>query len=402
MPEPESSAPNGPDRQASIYKAGVAGVTPSQPVSVDELARKAKTVLKESAYDYLAGGAGGEDTVRANHEAFRRWRIVPRWLRDVSRRELSVEVLGRRWPAPVALAPVGVQGIFHKEAEVAVGRAARSLGVPLVLSSVSSRTMEDVAEVMGDAPRWFQLYWPRNNDLAASFLSRAERSGYSALMVTLDTSYLAWRERDVQNAYLPFLLGEGLANYVTDPVFQAAVGGDPRKHPVKTLEVFGEQFSDPSRTWADLARLREATTVPIILKGVLHPDDARKALDHGAAGVIVSNHGGRQLDGALAALDALPGVVAAVGDRTTVLFDSGIRRGADVVKAMALGARAVFLGRPYVYGLAVNGEQGVYDVVANLLADLDLTLGLTGRASFAELGRDAVVEAAPVPGVLDV
>lgn len=388
--------PPGLRRQMQIYELGLAGKTPGQPVSVDELAHAAKAALKPEAYDYLAGGAGGEDTMRANRDAFRRWRIVPRYLRDVDRRDLSVEVLGHRFPSPVLLAPIGVQSILHKHAELAVARAAKSLGWPMVLSTVSSHSMEDVAKELGDAPRWFQLYWPRDDDLTASFLRRAEASGYSALVVTLDTYLLSWRERDIQNAYLPFLRGEGLANYTSDPVFRDAVGG-PKLHPAKVLEFFGRVFSDPSRTWADLARLRASTTLPIVLKGVLHPDDARKAVDHGASAVIVSNHGGRQLDGAIASLDALPGVVEAVGDRTTVLFDSGIRRGADVFKAIALGARAVLLGRPYGYGLAVNGEEGVKDVLLNLRADIDLTLGLAGCASWREVGRGSLAGEAAGP-----
>ncbi len=238
------------------------------------------------------------------------------------------------------LAPIGVQSIFHKEAELAVARAARVLGIPFILSTVSSRTIEEVAAEMRDIPRWFQLYWSRSNELAASFLRRAEQAGYGAIVVTLDTCLFAWRERDLQNAYLPFLLGEGLANYFSDPVFRDLLGGDPRKEPERAIEYVGAIFSDPSRTWDDLAHLRQSTRLPILLKGILHPDDARRAVDQGMAGVIVSNHGGRQLDGAIAALDALPRVVDAVGDRTTVLFDSGIRRGADVIKAMALGRGA--------------------------------------------------------------
>jgi isopentenyl diphosphate isomerase/L-lactate dehydrogenase-like FMN-dependent dehydrogenase len=388
----------GTQRQMEIYKAGLAGKTPGTPVSIDELAQQAKSVLKQEAYDYLAGGAGGEETVLANREAFRRWRIVPRYLRDVSRRDLSVEILGTTLPAPFVLAPIGVQSILHKHGELAVAEAAAALGIPLILSTASSSTMEDVAEKMGDVLRWFQLYWPKNDDLTASFLRRAEQAGYRAIVVTLDTFLLSWRERDIQNAYLPFARGEGLANYFSDPVFRAAIGGDPIKHPIRAVEYFGEIFSDPGRTWEDLSRLRDLTRLPLLLKGILHPDDAKRALDYGVAGVIVSNHGGRQLDGAIAALDALPRVVDAVGDKTTVLFDSGIRRGTDVIKAIALGARCVLLGRPYCYGLAVSGKEGVRDVCLNLVADIDLTLGLSGCASVAELGRE-LVERVPPSGL---
>ncbi|MBV8609170.1 MAG: lactate 2-monooxygenase [Singulisphaera sp.] len=395
MTELHAAGSPGLRRQMEIYKAGIAGVTPAQPVSPEELGRKAEQTLRPEVYDYLAGGAGAEDTMRANRQAFRRWRIVPRALRDVAGRALGVEILGRRLPAPFLLAPLGVLGILHDDAEIAVARAARGFGVPFILSTVASRTIEQVAAAMGDAPRWFQLYWPRDDALADSFIGRAERAGYDAIVVTVDTSLFAWRERDLRNAYLPFLHGHGLANYFSDPVFRDAIGGGPEAHPVRALEYFGEVFSDPGRTWEDLASLRGRTRLPLLLKGILHPDDARRAVDHGVDGLIVSNHGGRQLDGALAALDALPRVVDAVGDRTTILFDSGIRRGADVLKAVALGARGVLLGRPYGFGLAVNGEQGVSEVLANLLADVDLTLGLAGCASLAELNRSSLVEVPP-------
>jgi isopentenyl diphosphate isomerase/L-lactate dehydrogenase-like FMN-dependent dehydrogenase len=394
MAEPGAGWSSGLGRQLEIYRAGLEGKTPELPVSVEDLEREAGAVLNQAAFDYVAGGAGSEDTMRANLEAFRRHRLVPRYLRDVARRDLGVDLLGSRRPTPILLAPIGVLGILHKESELAVARATAPLGVPLILSTVSSTPMEQVAAAMGDAPRWFQLYWPRNDELAASLVGRAERAGFGAIVVTVDTYLLAWRERDIRNAYLPFFRGDGLANFFTDPAFCRAIGGDPLANPARTFEYFAQVFSDASRTWADLERLKQWTRLPILIKGVLHPDDARRAIDHGAAGVIVSNHGGRQLDGAIAALDALPRVVDAVGDRTTILFDSGIRRGSDVLKAVAMGARAVLLGRPYAYGLAVAGEKGVRDVLTNLIADLDLALGLTGCASLAELGRE-VFAAAP-------
>ncbi|MGO9916398.1 MAG: lactate 2-monooxygenase [Isosphaeraceae bacterium] len=393
MSESVPASSLGIGRQIGIYLQGRAGNLPNQPVAIEDLAEKARSILKPAAFDYLAGGAGAEDTVRANRAAFDRWRIVPRFLRNVAARDLTVEALGQRLPAPVMLAPIGVQGIFHPEGELPAARAAASLGLPFILSSASSRPMEEVAAVMQQASRWFQLYWPRSDELAESFLARAEQAGYRAVVITVDTCMLAWRERDIQNAYLPFIYGEGLANYISDPVFRAALGGDPRSNPTRTFEHFARVFSDPTRTWDDLARLTQSTKLPILVKGILHPDDARRAVDAGARGVIVSNHGGRQLDGAIAALDALPGVVEAVGERTSVLFDSGIRRGADVIKAIALGARCVLVGRPYCFGLAVNGEQGVRDVLLNLLADVDLTLGLAGCSAFAELGRENLVEA---------
>jgi isopentenyl diphosphate isomerase/L-lactate dehydrogenase-like FMN-dependent dehydrogenase len=371
-----------------IYQLGLGGKKPTTPVSVEVLEQQARKVLKSEAFDYLTGGAGAEETQRANLEAFRRWCILPRRLHDVSRRELSVELFGQRFPAPILLAPIGVQGILHNEGELAVARAARSLGLPFILSTVSSYTMEEVAQEMVEAPRWFQLYWPNNADLAASFLQRAERAGYKALVVTLDTFLLSWRERDIQNAYLPFLKGEGLANYLSDPVFRTLLGGGPQQHLVKAVETFGQIYSNPGLTWEDLPFLRQHTKLPILLKGILRPDDARKAVEHGMDGIIVSNHGGRQMDGAVAALDVLTSVVEAVAGRIPVLFDSGIRRGADVFRALALGAKAVLLGRPYCFGLAVNGETGVRDVIQNLIADFDLTLGVAGCPSVKEVGRD--------------
>jgi isopentenyl diphosphate isomerase/L-lactate dehydrogenase-like FMN-dependent dehydrogenase len=393
-PQPPSNDPLlslGVQRQMEIYLAGLAGKRPGQPLAPEELEQEAKARLPQEAYVYVAGGAGAEETVRANRDAFRRWRIVPRFLRDVSRRDLGVTLLGQRLPAPVLLAPIGVQGMLHPDAELAVARAARSLGVVQVLSSVSSTPLEKVAEALGDGPRWFQLYWPKDPDLAVSLVTRAERAGYSALVVTLDTILLGWRERDLQLAWLPFAHGQGIANYLTDPVFLRSLVKPPEKDPAAAARRFLEVVANPALTWGDLPFLRRHTRLPILLKGILHPEDARLALEFGVEGVIVSNHGGRQVDGAVAALDALPAVVEAVGRRLTVLFDSGIRRGADVFKALALGADAVLLGRPSCWGLAVGGEQGVREVVRNLLADFELTLGLAGCSSCAEVGRHNLV-----------
>jgi lactate 2-monooxygenase len=380
----------GVQRQMEIYLNGVKGHKPEQPLAPEELEERARAALPTPAYIYVAGGAGGEETVRANRDAFRRWRIVPRFLRDVSRRDLAIELLGHRLPAPVLLAPIGVQAMLHSDAELAVAGAVRSLGVPMVLSSVSSTSLEKVAEVLGDSPRWFQLYWPKDPALAASLVGRAERAGYAAVVVTLDTYLYGWRERELGQGWLPFAHGQGIANYLTDPVFSAALPAPPDKDLAAAARHFLAVVSNPALTWNDLAWLRRQTRLPVLLKGILHPDDARRAVEHGVEGVIVSNHGGRQVDGAIASLDALPAVVEAVAGRAAVLFDGGIRRGTDVFKALALGARAVLLGRPYCWGLAVNGEQGVREVLLNLLADVELTLGLAGCASCADAGRDSL------------
>lgn len=382
----KSPLPDGMERQLAIYVAGLEGRTPVLPVAYEALRDRARETMSPEAFGYLAGGAGGEDTMRENREAFRRHRIVPRHLRGVDSRDIGVELFGRRLPAPLLLAPIGVQGIFHPEAEVAVARAAAPLGIPVLLSTVSSRPLEEVAAACGDSPRWFQLYWPRDPELAESFLDRTEAAGYEAVVLTLDLPLLAWRERDIQAAYLPFLRGEGLANYLTDPVFRGGLPVPPEVDPRPAIDRFGQVFANPSLTWPDIKWLRDRLRRPLLLKGILSADDARRAIDHGADGIVVSNHGGRQVDGAIASLDALPGVVAAVQDRVPVLFDGGIRRGADAVKALALGARAVLLGRLYAFALATGGEEGVRELLLNFLADLDLTLALTGCRSPAEAG----------------
>ncbi|MFN2615422.1 MAG: lactate 2-monooxygenase [Actinomycetota bacterium] len=374
--------------QNEIYLRGLADELPAQPLAYDELERKARETLDPGPYGYVAGGAGLEDTMKANRAAFERWRIVPRFLRDVKDRDLSTSVIGTPMRAPLLLAPIGVQSIVHPDGELASARAAASLDVPFIMSTASSFPIEEVAEANGNGRRWYQLYWPGDRDLAASFVHRAEASGFEVLVVTIDTFMLAWRPRDLQLAYLPFLRATGIANYVSDPVFNKGLPDENREQ-AQILKFVG-LFNDPSLTWDDLAWLREQTRLPIVLKGIQHPHDARRALDHGMEGIVVSNHGGRQVDGALGSLDALPAIVDAVGDRLAVLFDSGIRSGADAFKALALGARAVLLGRPYMWGLALRGEDGVATVIRSFLAELDLTLGLSGYCSFAEVGRDAL------------
>jgi lactate 2-monooxygenase len=409
-------------RQIEVYVGGVRGRRPRVPADLTELERFAQRVLRPEAFAYLAGGAGLEDTMRANRAAFERHRIVPRMLRDVSSRDTSIELFGRTLPLPFLLAPVGVLELAHREADVAVARAAAAEGVPMIFSNQASRPMEACAEEMGNAPRWFQLYTSTSDELVRSFLARAEACGCEAIVVTLDTTMLGWRVRDLDLTYLPFLRGKGVAQYTSDPVFQKLVDESPapeleerpnlaalaavvdlaRSHPGSfwgnlrsakprtAARLFIEIYSRPTLTWADLPAIRSATSLPILLKGILHADDALRAVDAGMDGIVVSNHGGRQVDGAIASLDALPAVVDAVGDRVPVLLDSGVRGGADVFKALALGARAVLIGRPYTYGLALAGEEGVREVIRNFAADFDLTMGLAGYRSIAEIGPEAL------------
>ena len=380
--------------QNEIYLNGLGEQVPQLPIAVQELEKLAYESMTPQARGYLEGGAGAGWTMRANRNAFDRWRIVPRMLAGVAERDISVELFGKRYASPLLLAPIGVQTIVHDEGEVAVARAAARTGTPFVLSTASSHAMEEVAAAAGDSPRWFQLYWPNDERLTRSFVARAEEAGYEALVVTLDTSMLAWRPADLQRAYLPFLRGEGVANYFSDPVFLEGLEASPQEDPGSAIMRWVQVFSNPGYGWDDLAMIRAATDLPILLKGILHPDDARTAIDCGVDGVVVSNHGGRQVDGSIASLDALPAVVAAVPDDFPVLFDSGIRTAADIVKALALGARAVLLGRPYAWGLSLGGEDGVHQVIRAFLAELDLTLALSGHRRLDTVDT-SILERAP-------
>ncbi|MEO6206238.1 MAG: lactate 2-monooxygenase [Mycobacteriales bacterium] len=378
------------DYQNEVYLNGLGDQAPAYPVAWRDLEAAALAAMSPQARGYVGGGAGGEETMRANREAFDRWRIVPRMLRGIpAQRDLSTTVLGTSMPAPVMLSPVGVLGIVHPDGELAVARAASAMGVPMVTSTAATTPMEQISEAAGDGPRWYQLYWPKSRELAASLVHRAEAAGYTAIVFTLDTWQLGWRPRDLDTAYLPFLQGVGNAQYFSDPVFRGMLDKSPDDDPMSAILLWSQQFANPELTWDDLAWLRAQTSLPIVVKGVQHPDDARLAMDAGAAAMICSNHGGRQVDGAVGSLDALPGIVAAAGD-LPVLFDSGIRTGADALKALALGAKAVLLARSYVYGLAVGGEAGVTHVLRTFLADLDLQLGLSGHASIAELSPESL------------
>ncbi|GAB2860433.1 lactate 2-monooxygenase [Lentzea nigeriaca] len=376
--------------QNEIYLQGLGGAVPPFTTDPDALEQSARERLGPGPFWYVAGGAGSGATVRANREAFDRVRIVPRMLTNATERHLGVSVLGTELPAPVMLAPVGVQSILHPDGELATARAAAELGVPMVLSTASSHTIEEVAEASGDGPRWYQLYWPNDPEVCASLLERARKAGYTALVVTLDTWTLAWRPHDLDQAYLPFLRGVGTAIPFSDPVFRAGLQKSPEEDLPMAILRWVQLFTGTDKSWDQLAFLREHWDGPIVLKGIQHPDDARKAVESGMDGIVVSNHGGRQVDGAVASLDVLPSIVEAVGEQVDVLFDSGVRTGADVVKALALGAKAVMVGRPFAYGLAHGGQVGVKHVLRSLLADFDLTLGLSGHRSPAELGPDAL------------
>ncbi|EID52892.1 alpha-hydroxy-acid oxidizing protein [Saccharomonospora xinjiangensis] len=377
--------------QSEIYLSGYGGTPPAFTTDLTRLESSAERVLESGPFSYVAGGAGAGATMRANREAFERWGLVPRILTGATERDLTTSVLGETLPAPVVLAPVGAQSIVHPGAEPATARAAAGLGLPMVLSTASSTSIEEVAAASGAGPRWFQLYWPNDPDVCGSILVRARAAGYTVLVVTLDTWSLGWRPCDLDNGYLPFLRGEGTAVPFTDPVFRSRLDATPEEDPATAVLRWISMITGTDRDWDAVPFLREHWEGPIVLKGVQHVDDALRAADAGVDGIVVSNHGGRQVDGAVAALEVLPTIASAVGDRLDVLFDSGIRTGADVVKALALGAKAVLVGRPYVYGLAHGGEDGVRHVLRCLLADLDLTLALCGHRSAADAGRNSLV-----------
>lgn len=413
------------DWQRKIYLDGFAGQAPIIPPGAAKLEQAAIQRMTPAASAYIVGGAGQDHTVLANQQGFGRWQIVPRMLRNVENPDLSVTLFGQKLASPLLLAPIGVLEMAHPEADLAVARAAATTNTPYIFSNQASVSMENCSAVMGNTMRLFQLYWSRSHDLVTSFVSRAEACHCQAIVVTLDTTMLGWRPHDLALGHLPFLQGKGLAQYTSDPIFQQLLDnflqqppaarppittttlrhllGAVRRYPTGSflhklrsgramgaVALFSSIYTNPTLTWDDLAFLRQQTRLPILLKGILHPDDARKAVDYGLDGLIVSNHGGRQVDGAISTIGALPGVVAAVKDQVPVLLDSGIRGGADIIKALALGAKAVCLGRPYVYGLALGGQAGVETVIRNLLADLELTLGLSGYKNLTELNPDSL------------
>ena len=373
------------DYQYGIYFDGLDGRLPKYPVDFASLERAAAEVLPSWVYSYVAGGCGDEGTQRANVDAFSRYGIVPRMLVGATERDLSVSLFDMTWPAPVFMSPIGVIGLCSQDfhGDIAVAKASAQTGVPMVPSTLTQDRLEDVAPHAGATPGLFQLYTPNDKDLAASFVARAEKAGYKAVVVTLDTWVIGWRPRDLNTANLPFLHGYGLQNYFTDEVFLKRLDKSPTEDPkaaaLEWVKVFGKGLR-----WVDLGWLRSLTTLPIVLKGIQHPDDVRQARDYGVDGIYCSNHGGRQANGGLPALDALPALVEAA-EGMPVLFDSGVRSGSDVAKALALGATAVGVGRPYAYALAVGGTDGVVSQLRSLLAELDLLMAIDGFPTIADL-----------------
>lgn len=378
------------DYQLEIYLQGLSGIMPKLPMTFAEWEDKAQSAMPPSVYSYVAGGAGDERTQRVNRTAFDNWGLVPRMFRATRERDLSIDLFGLSLPAPVFMAPIGVIGICAQDGhgDLATARAAARTGVPMVVSTLTEDPLEDVAAEFGDTPGFFQLYTPTDRELAASLVHRAEAAGYKGIIVTLDTWVPGWRPRDLSTSNFPQLRGRCLSNYTSDPVFRAGLAQPPEENPQGAVLKWVSLFGNPL-TWDDLPWLRSLTTLPIILKGICHADDARRAKDGGVDGIYCSNHGGRQANGGLPAIDCLPEVVAAA-DGLPVLFDSGIRSGSDIVKALALGATAVGIGRPYAYGLALGGVDGVVHVLRTLLAEADLTMAVDGYPTLADLTPDTL------------
>ncbi|SNT52138.1 FMN-dependent dehydrogenase, includes L-lactate dehydrogenase and type II isopentenyl diphosphate isomerase [Rhodococcoides kyotonense] len=382
------------DHQIGIYAQGMfTDQRPEITTNLAKLEEQAAATLTPEALGYIVASAGSGSTAQANRDAFDSWRIAPRMLRSAAERDHGATILGTQAPAPLMIAPVGIQTLAHPDGELATVRAAAALGVPYIHSTQASHSFEQVAEAGGDSPRWYQLYWPTDESVLLSFLARAKDTGFTTLVLTLDTTLLGWRPADLDRGYLPFLANLGIENYLSDPAFQAGLEQPVDANPIAAAMHWAQMFPNPGLNWSQLAFLRQHWDGPIVLKGICTVGDARSALEHGVDGIVVSNHGGRQIDGARASLDALPDIVDAVGDRLTVLFDSGVRTGADMAKALALGADAVLLGRPFLYGLALGGQAGVEHVLRCILAEFDLVTSLSGHTGAAELGRESVVRA---------
>ncbi|MFB8177791.1 lactate 2-monooxygenase [Streptomyces sp. NPDC055966] len=378
------------DYQNEIYFAGLHGVVPRLPMTYADLEPPAQAAMTPSVRSYVAGGAGDEHTQRANVTAFEQWGLIPRMLVGAKERDLSVDLFGMRLPSPLFMAPIGVIGLCAQDGhgDLATARAAARTGVPMIASTLTVDPMEQVTAEFGGTPGFFQLYTPTDRDLAESLVHRAEKAGFKGIVVTLDTWITGWRPRDLAVSNFPQLRGNCLANYTSDPVFRSRLAHSPEDDPQAAVAEWVRIFGNPL-TWDDLPWLRSITDLPLILKGICHPDDARRARDAGVDGIYCSNHGGRQANGGLPALDALPEVVEAADDMP-VLFDSGIRTGADVVKAIALGATAVGVGRPYAYGLALDGADGIVHVLRSLLAEADLVMAVDGYPTLADLTPDTL------------
>lgn len=373
-----------------IARYGASDPYRDYPISLEEWKTRAKQRMPEDAWGYLEGGAGSESTMEGNIYSFARWKIRPRYLRDVSSRDLSITLLGRPEQTPFVLAPIGVMSIINKEAEIGAAKAAGKFGIPFVLSTVSSYSIEEVASAAPSTEKWFQLYPGKDTEIIKSMIRRAENSGYTTLVVTVDTTMLGWRERDLKNEYLPFLKGEGIANYLTDEKFLSGLTKSPKEDIREAVSKFLSVYVNPKFSWDDLKEIIRYTKLPVVLKGITHPDDAEISINLGVKGIVISNHGGRQVDGVISTIDSLATITEGRNLKVDIMIDSGIRHASDAMKAISLGAKAVLIGRPYAYALAAGGQQGVEAYLNQLTSEMDLQLGLSGFSSPSQLGRECV------------
>ncbi|EKU42555.1 hydroxyacid oxidase 1 [Lysinibacillus fusiformis ZB2] len=359
------------------------------PICFADLEKAVAEKIEAGPFGYIRSGAGGEQTLRNNRAAFEKYSIVPRFLNDVSNVDTSVHLFGKTYPTPLLFAPVGMNGMVHDEGELAVARAAQFLNIPYIQSTVSTFALEEVAQAAPSATKWFQLYWSTNEEIAFSMAARAEEAGFEAIVLTVDTVMLGWREEDVRNQFSPLKLGYARGNYMNDPVFTASLPDDSFESYVQGVL---QNVFHPTLNWEHVRELKKRTNLPILLKGILHSEDAKLAIDNGINGIIVSNHGGRQLDGVIGSLDALPAIAKVVNGQIPIILDSGVYRGMDALKALSLGADAVAIGRPFVYGLALEGQQGVEKVMTNLYDELKVSIALAGATSVKGLRNITLVK----------
>lgn len=411
--------------QRQIFTDGMMGKKPRIPLHYSQLRKQAQTKLSIESFAYIDGGAGQGRTITANEIGFEKYPLRASMMKASNRINLEVSILGRKYPSPILAAPIGVLEMAHPSADIGVAKACKTMKTPMIFSNQASFAMEKCTAVMDDSPRWFQLYWSKSDELVQSFLSRAESCKCDAIVVTLDTTSLGWRPKDLELGYLPFLRGLGLAHYYSDPVFQYLVNQNMKndnlkedsnnrvslssicnlvrlcnKYPgsfksnlltgraITAVRTFTNIYMRPELKWGDLRRLRKMTNLPIVVKGIQTLEDAHMAEQYGVDGIIVSNHGGRQIDGGVAAIHCLKSIAEEYRGHMSILFDSGVRSGADVIKALALGADAVLIGRPYVYALAIAGEAGVETLFRHYLAEIELQLSLMGITSVDQLNSD--------------
>ncbi|NOT37948.1 MAG: lactate 2-monooxygenase [Saprospiraceae bacterium] len=407
-----------------IYLKGNSGIKPIIPLCYEELESKAKKALPKNSYDYIYTGAGKHIGVSNNQSAFKKYAIRPRMLHGNASLDTSVKIFDTQLQSPFLFAPIGVLELAHPKGDLELAKASRNLQIPMIISNQASYSMEAITDTLQNMDRWFQLYFSKNYEFVESLIQRAEETKCSAIVITVDTTILGWRQMDLQNAFLPFTLGKGIAQYTSDPVFKKLMQQKPSsynkmaitpalivnmlgalsrfpgsllsnlvsKDPIKAIRKFIEIYSKPDLNWNDIRWIKSKTKLPLLIKGILRSDDAKIAMQHGVDGIIVSNHGGRQVDHVISSLDALVEIKSQIPASYPLLLDSGIRTGTDAFIALCLGAKSVLVGRPYVYSLAINGHQGVTECMNNFITELHIMMMLSGVKNLNELSPELLVK----------